>query len=190
MSRLASWARGDGSSGRQYLQGGPGVTENVDQPVFYSSPSVSPFAARPSPPERPCRRDRVVASSTTSPYRPATPSGPPDFAFDAATVGKMRGPRRRDDPPSGVEVLDALVPDLRHREQPREDERGMQGHCAVSPACLQSDAALDSVEHRTPSFLVAGAQAHEAYRTIGSITVMYMVLSRSPDSRPRRGCSG
>ncbi|GBP97953.1 hypothetical protein EVAR_82187_1 [Eumeta japonica] len=69
---------------------------------------------------------------------------------------------------------------LMSREQPREDERGMQGHCTVSPACLQSDAALDSVEHlRTPSFLVAGAQAHEAYRTIGSITVMYMVLTIS-----------
>ncbi|GBP90770.1 hypothetical protein EVAR_102452_1 [Eumeta japonica] len=37
----------------------------------------------------------------------------------------------------------------------------------------QSDAALD-VEHLShASFLVAGAQAHEAYRTIGSITVMY-----------------
>ncbi|GBP65894.1 hypothetical protein EVAR_89387_1 [Eumeta japonica] len=49
------------------------------------------FAARPSPPERPCRRDRVVASSTTpSPSR--HPSGPPDFAFDTATVGKNARP--------------------------------------------------------------------------------------------------
>ncbi|GBP72927.1 hypothetical protein EVAR_41143_1 [Eumeta japonica] len=32
---------------------------------------------------------------------------------------------------------------------------------------------------RTTSFLFAGAQAHDAYRTIDSITVMYMVLTTS-----------
>ncbi|GBP96369.1 hypothetical protein EVAR_65699_1 [Eumeta japonica] len=54
--------------------------------------SVSPFAARPSPPERPCRRDRVVASSTTSPFRPATRQGRSDFAFNTATVGENARP--------------------------------------------------------------------------------------------------
>ncbi|GBP06934.1 hypothetical protein EVAR_4379_1 [Eumeta japonica] len=33
------------------------------------------------------------------------------------------------------------------------------------------------------SFFVAGAEAHEAYNTIGSITAIYMVL-KSPESHP------
>ncbi|GBP03307.1 hypothetical protein EVAR_2706_1 [Eumeta japonica] len=37
---------------------------------------------------------------------------------------------------------------------------------------------------RTPSFPVTGAQAHEAYRIIRSITVTYMVAPRPPDSDP------
>ncbi|GBP96892.1 hypothetical protein EVAR_84145_1 [Eumeta japonica] len=147
--------------------------------------------ARPSPPERPCRRDRVVASSTTSPYRPATRQGRSDFAFDAATVGKCAA----DDGETSTvwgRGLDARTRSRARarREQPREDERGA-GHCTVSPACLQSDAALDSVEHlRTPSFLVAGAQAHEAYRTIGSITVMYGPHDLRTQTPRRLGCSG
>ncbi|GBP90258.1 hypothetical protein EVAR_89377_1 [Eumeta japonica] len=49
---------------------------------------------------------------------------------------------------------------------------------------LQSDAALDSVEHlRTPSFLVAGAQAHEAYRTIGSITTEEAYFANRANAR-------
>ncbi|GBP58883.1 hypothetical protein EVAR_54677_1 [Eumeta japonica] len=131
--------------------------------------------ARPSPPERPCRRDRVVASSTKSPFRPATPSGPPDFAFNTATVGENARPDDGETVHSGVEVPTLSYP-----------TSTCAGTLYGEPACLQSDAALDSVEHlRTPSFLVAGAQAHEAYRTIGSITVMYMVsISDSDPTSP------
>ncbi|GBP78437.1 hypothetical protein EVAR_52242_1 [Eumeta japonica] len=103
----------------QYLQ------EDLESLKMLTSPSL-PFtlrialAARPSPPERPCRRDRVVASSTI-------PTVPP------LRQGRPTLPR-----------------------------------CGYRRATL-----LDSVEHlRTPSFLVAGAQAHEAYRTIGSITLV------------------
>ncbi|GBP47143.1 hypothetical protein EVAR_36968_1 [Eumeta japonica] len=98
------------------LQGRPGVTENVDQPVFYrSSSSILLFATRPSPPGKPCRRDQAGASSTKSPLHPAIPSGPHDFVFYSASVGvHMQSDHCEMVNCLGVQVLDALMPDLGH----------------------------------------------------------------------------
>ncbi|GBP21009.1 hypothetical protein EVAR_11040_1 [Eumeta japonica] len=145
------------------LRAGQYLREDLESLKMLTSPSLPfftlriAFAARPSPPERPCRRDRVVASvPRLLPSRHSVRAAPTLPSMRLPSV-KCAARRRRDGPPSGVEVLDALVPPgtcaghFPHsdvlREQPREDERGMQGHCTVSPACLQSDAALDSVEH-------------------------------------------
>ncbi|GBO98359.1 hypothetical protein EVAR_84210_1 [Eumeta japonica] len=83
MSRLGP--EGDRSSGRP-TSGGPGVTENVDQPVFTIL----------HPPYRPLQRDhlrdRVVASSTTSlPSRHSVRAAPTLPSIRLPSV-KMRGP--------------------------------------------------------------------------------------------------
>ncbi|GBP82243.1 hypothetical protein EVAR_54988_1 [Eumeta japonica] len=48
--------------------------------------------------------------------------------------------------PSEFKRKDVKTHSNTEKKKPREDQRGMQGGCAMSPGCLKSDAALDSVE--------------------------------------------